>query len=35
MDLPYADVESRLGEELNIVANDWDAVAARLEARGS
>jgi hypothetical protein len=35
MDLSYADVENRLGEELNIVANDWNAVAARLEARGT
>ena len=35
MDLSYADVENRLGEELNIVVNDWNAVAARLEARGT
>jgi len=35
MDLSYADVENRLGEELNIIANDWNAVAARLEARGT
>jgi hypothetical protein len=35
MDFSYADVENRLGEELNIVGNDWDTVAARFEARGS
>jgi hypothetical protein len=33
MDMPYADIEKRLGDELNIVPNDWSVVLAHLKAR--
>ncbi len=32
--VPYADVENRLEEALNIVPNDWGSVARRLRQRG-
>jgi hypothetical protein len=33
IDRNYADMASRLGDELNIVSNDWGAVAARITTR--
>jgi hypothetical protein len=32
MDMSYTDAENRLGDQLNIVTNDWDAVVAHLKA---
>lgn len=34
IDLPYSEWESRLGDELNVVPNDWPAVERRLKASG-
>ena len=31
IDMPFSEVEGRLGEAFNIVPNDWEAVARRLE----
>jgi hypothetical protein len=34
MDVPFGEIESRLEETCNLVANDWPTVATRLRARG-
>jgi hypothetical protein len=34
IDLPFATIEGRMEESLNMVANDWNLVEARLKARG-
>jgi tetratricopeptide (TPR) repeat protein len=34
IDTPFSDIQDRLDDALNIVSNDWNAVEARLQARG-
>jgi hypothetical protein len=34
IDLPFATIEGRMEESLNMVPNDWNLVEARLKARG-
>jgi hypothetical protein len=34
IDLPFSEIESTREQALNVVANAWDVVEARLKARG-